>query len=207
MSCQKFKQYNMGEIDDHTFEQHLKKCETCRAQVEADTRLMNLAKSLKKPVAAPDLWYRIEAQLQRDMQKQQSRHRYSQWMYWKPLRIAAVLVMIIGLGILYHEHQNQNPSSLLARTALEKVEKQEQAYEKAISELQQISRLQFSKLDIELQFLYKDRLETIDQQIAQCKDALATNPANAHIRKYLLIALKDKKETLREIIDVQSSIG
>jgi hypothetical protein len=47
--------------------------------------------------------------------------------------------------------------------------------------------------------LYRDRLETIDAQIARCQEALAENPSNAHIRRYLLAALQDKKETLREL--------
>ena len=62
------------------------------------------------------------------------------------------------------------------------------------------ARPQMADLDLELLFLYRDRLETIDEQIAQCKEALSSNSGNAHIRRYMLAAFQDKKDTLREIV-------
>ena len=66
-----------------------------------------------------------------------------------------------------------------------------------------MAKPKFSQLDFELMLLYQDRLETIDSQIERCKDALENNPANAHIRRYLLAALQDKKEMLREILEIE----
>ena len=57
-----------------------------------------------------------------------------------------------------------------------------------------------ARMDPSLMLLYRDKLETIETQIAYCKEALIDNPANAHIRRYLLIALQDKKKALQEII-------
>jgi hypothetical protein len=51
-----------------------------------------------------------------------------------------------------------------------------------------------------MMLLYRDKLETIDAQIERCKEALALNPASAHIRRYLLAALQDKKGTLAELL-------
>jgi predicted metal-dependent hydrolase len=59
-------------------------------------------------------------------------------------------------------------------------------------------------LDLELEFLYRERLEVIDAQIAKCREAVAANPANAHIRRYLMAALQDKKETLAEVLNLKS---
>ena len=87
----------------------------------------------------------------------------------------------------------------------QKVERQEQQYEAAISELQAVVAPRLAQMDQELMLLYRDRLETIDTQIMQCKEALAVNPANAHIRSYLLTALRDKKEALKEIMAYQIS--
>ena len=60
--------------------------------------------------------------------------------------------------------------------------------------------MKMESLDLNLALLYRDKLETIDSQIERCKDALQDNPANTHIRRYLLAALDDKKQTLREIL-------
>jgi hypothetical protein len=87
----------------------------------------------------------------------------------------------------------------LEGAALEKVEQKEREYAAAIAELERVTSSQMAKLDLELMLLYRDRLETIDAQIARCREALATNPGNAHIRRYLLAALQDKTETLREL--------
>ena len=76
----------------------------------------------------------------------------------------------------------------------------ERRYERSIQRLEMDARLQMADLDLELLFLYRDRLETIDEQIAQCKEALSSNSGNAHIRRYMLAAFQDKKDTLREIV-------
>ena len=58
-------------------------------------------------------------------------------------------------------------------------------------------------LNLDFVFLYRTRLETIDAQIVQCREALALNPANAHIRRYLIAALKEKKDTLAEVLSLE----
>ena len=90
----------------------------------------------------------------------------------------------------------------LAGAALVQVEQKEKEYSAAIAELEAVALPQMAKLDTDLMLLYRDRLETIEAQIERCKEALATNPANAHIRRYLLAALQDKKETLKELVDL-----
>ncbi len=48
--------------------------------------------------------------------------------------------------------------------------------------------------------LYRDKLAVIDGQIEKCQEALERNPGNAHIRRYFLAALQDKKQTLAEAL-------
>jgi hypothetical protein len=55
-------------------------------------------------------------------------------------------------------------------------------------------------MDLQMVSLYRDKLAAIDSQIAKCREALNSNPANAHIRRYLLAALSDKRQTLTEIL-------
>jgi hypothetical protein len=55
-------------------------------------------------------------------------------------------------------------------------------------------------MDIQMMSLYRDKLAVIDAQIGKCRDALDSNPGNAHIRRYLLAALQDKHQTLADML-------
>jgi hypothetical protein len=66
--------------------------------------------------------------------------------------------------------------------------------------LEEKAQSHMQNMDIQLMLLYKDRLAIIDNQIHECKEAMEQNPANTHIRNYMLAALQDKKETLSELL-------
>jgi hypothetical protein len=68
---------------------------------------------------------------------------------------------------------------LLPESALKKVEKKEQSYAAAIGELEALAKSKLTNMDLSLAELYRQRLATIDWQIAKCKEAIALNPANA----------------------------
>jgi len=203
MNCEFYQKHELGEIEENEFSQHLTTCSACQKLAEQDARILKLAQSLQKPVASPLLWAKIESSLRAEQQKNR-RHRRINWpeQKWTLLRIAAVLLLGIGLGSYLIFKPQPSESRLLAGAALEQVEKRERAYAEAIAELERTALPQMAKLDAELMLLYRDRLETIEAQIARCKEALAENPSNAHIRRYLLAALQDKKETLRELLQL-----
>ena len=201
MNCDQFEKYELGELDEEMFNRHLEKCASCQKTVDEDARLMNLTQTLKKPIEAPGLWDRIERDLESEIkQAEQPRILRFQHRVIPVLRMAAVLVIMVLAGRYLLFKPKEAPSKLLAQTALEKVERQEAAYMKAIDALAKTVQPKLADMDVELALLYRDRLETIDDQIAQCREALEQNPANAHIRRYMLAALQDKKETLREIL-------
>jgi hypothetical protein len=112
------------------------------------------------------------------------------------------VLVAAGLGIYFGFKALSRPpsSGLLARQAMAKVEKIEREHMQAIEELEKKALPKMASLDLEMMLLYRDKLETIDAQIERCKEALASNPANAHIRRYLLAALQDKKGTLAELL-------
>jgi hypothetical protein len=201
MSCEAYRQFELGEMEETVFNRHAQNCTECKRQLEQDAQLLTLAKSLKPPVSNPLLWAKIENALRAEQQK-----RRPAWLEamqehkWTLLRIAAVLLVAVGLGSYFLLKPKPSDSRLLAGTALEQVETKEHEYTAAIAELERVALPQMAKMDVDLMLLYRDRLETIDAQILRCKEALATNPANAHIRRYLLAALQDKKETLQELL-------
>lgn len=199
MSCDRFEKYHLGEMEEHEFLRHLEKCDFCREQVEQDAQLMSLARSLKRSVEAPHLWSRIENVLEEE-QKVGELGLVIRRRVYTILRVAAVIVVAVSLSLYFWPRAKTGESRLLARSVLQKVEKQEKAYIEAIEELEERVVPKMAQMNVELALLYRDRLETIDAQIDRCKEALNANPANAHIRRYMLAALKDKKETLKELL-------
>lgn len=205
MNCDKFEQHELGEIDDDFFNDHLKTCRQCQAHKKSDIKLLTLAGSLKRPVQSHGLWDRIEDQLKDEIKKRKMINIKESRPYWNMLRIAAVVVLIIGMTVFIKGRQKPESTGLLSEALLAEVEKQERDYIKAITRLEKITEPRYEQMDMEIQLLYRDRLETIDRQIALCKNAINSNPANAHIRKYMMMALKDKKDTLIEISEYQTS--
>jgi hypothetical protein len=199
MSCDQFEKYETGEIESREFREHLKTCSYCREQEQLDTRLMNLSRSLKEPVQSPGLWERIEHTLTaEDLQRRKPIvPGYRRSFAW--YAAAAVILIAVALGVYSWFFQEKHEPGLLTEAALNKVELREQEYIKAIEELEKQAIPRMADMNIELMLLYRDRLETIDDQIERCREALSENPANTHIRRYMLAALQDKKQTLMEL--------
>jgi hypothetical protein len=221
MSCNRFKKYEVGKISSAKFERHAKECAICREKIGQDGRLMSMAKSLQeKPIHAPQLWGRIEESLNKEREKEKEkmgerpqsegdmsvtggiRGRAFRFKFFPLLPAAAAILVAAGFGIYFGFRALSTPpsSGLLERQALAKIEKIEREHMKAIEELEKKALPRMASLDQEMMLLYRDKLETINSQIERCQEALASNPANAHIRRYLLAALQDKKGTLAELL-------
>ncbi len=206
MSCEEYQKFELGKSNKSEFEKHLTECSECRKLVQQDEQLLGLAGELDQPIQAPLLWAKIENCLRAEKQRR-IRHETQVFRQFPMLlRIAAMLAVVAGLstGIYFMFEPDAPPGNILTAEALKKVENVEQDYIDAVSELERLAQPQLSQLDFEFMLLYQDRLETIDSQIERCKEALENNPANAHIRRYLLAALQDKKETLKEILEIES---
>ena len=203
MSCQQLKCFETGKVSEEHFLEHIEECSACRIEYEKDRKLMDLAASLRSNLDPGNLWEKIEDSFP-DEQNELEILSGSRYFRLKPqtLRWAASLLVTVGLAsILYFSFLTPASGSKLLNTrALNKVERLEAAYASAIEELEQQARPKLKDLDIELAFHYRERLETIDEQIEQCKQAVEENPANSHIRRYLMAALQDKRETLGEIL-------
>lgn len=204
MSCDWFDKYDLGKVAEDTFQSHAKECPVCLEKVRQDEELLQLSRSLKKRhVDAPFLWTRIEQDLRLEEEQQKSRHNGRRgffWHSWMKIPAAALLFVALCLGSLLWLRSGLFDSTLLADSALRRIVKREQRYERSIEKLQARILPQLPDLGLELMLLYRDRMETIDEQILACKEALRENPGNTHIRQYMLAAFQDKKETLREIM-------
>ena len=201
MNCDQHRKRELGQIDAEQFALHAANCPTCQTQLRQDEELLELARDLRQPVFAPQLWDRIEEELQTQMRRDQNKwRRVFQRRSSAVYKVAAILALSIGLGTYLSAPGAPDQPRLFSKSALEQVEETERQYIDAIAALEQEASNHMARMDPSLMLLYRDKLETIETQIAYCKEALIDNPANAHIRRYLLIALQDKKKALQEII-------
>ena len=200
MNCDFLVKYDQGELDEAEFKKHAISCATCKQALYLDEDVLSMAKSLRQPIEVPYLWNRIENSLGEEIAKKQPFN-------WRLLRFVpalAALLLVTWLGIHYFFENRSPRSGLMAEKTLARVEKKEQDYINAIQDLEKQILPKMAEMDLELVFRYRDRLETIDAQIEQCQEDLAFNPANAHIRRFLMMALHDKKETLVEILNPEN---
>jgi len=206
MSCEQLHKYEAGRMSAEEFGLHVQGCAFCRKQIDLDARLDTELKSLKQPVRAPHLWDRIEKSLGEEQKKSEIQRKgrrllrlfRKKWFLLVPA--AAMILACLGLGIYLGLKQRTPQSGILAQKTLEKIELKEGEYIQAINELEKTARPKLAGMDLQMMSLYRDRLAAIDSQLERCKEALASNPANAHIRRYLLAALQDKKQTLAEVL-------
>ena len=192
MSCDRYKAFQLGRMDKASFREHAKTCAACRRALTEDERIMSGARALRTPVEAEGLWERIQAGLIKEtVRRPMLFRRYA--------LISAVALLMLSVGLTSWLLFSRS-RGLLSPASLALIEKRESAYLEAISRLDTSAEAQLETLDVSLMLLYRERLRTIEEQIDQCREALASNPANAHIRRYLFSALKEKRETLTELL-------
>jgi len=211
MKCNKYQLYWEGTIPEREFEDHIRTCEQCREAFALDGLIEQETHRLPSPESAPWLWPRIEAVLRGEKEKSPTSPLVRmltaiasprQHLVYK---IAALLLVTIGVSYLLFMRPvrpGPEPRNLLTSSALTRVEEVEREYEQAIAELEKLTLPLVANADTDLLLLYRDKLETIDAQIDRCKEALANNRADAHIRRYLLAAYRDKRETLTELLEL-----
>jgi antitoxin component HigA of HigAB toxin-antitoxin module len=203
MKCDAFERYERGELDAKTFQGHAKHCPRCREEATLDRYVMEQTSQLRTEIHAPELWPRIEIQLRR---RAQFRLRALPKLLHNPAyRWAAGILLALTVGMGLFRVINPPKPRLLSDTALRRVERAGQEYEKAIAELERYALPKLLDANTDLMLLYRDKIETIDEQISECKAAAVRNPANAHIRRFLLAAYRDKRSTLEELLKLPPS--
>ena len=167
MKCDRFDKYELGKINPREFESHLEGCPVCQKRLEADGRLMDLARSIKDPISAPHLWTRIETSLREEQDKTAAAPVSFLRFYRRLPRVAVLsaalslagLALVIAVWVL----PGRIGSNLLGQRALDRVEKREAQYLEAITDLENVALQKMAGFDMELMLLYREKLETIDE--------------------------------------------
>lgn len=205
MKCNRYEDWWTGVLADGEFAEHRENCEECAAAVRLDERIEVEARVLPGPDTGNGLWDRIVAELEggdpQVTDTSEPRRRIPSGRIWA---LAAVLILCVGLGsaLLRQSGSPTVPRNILAAEALARVEAAEADYERAIRELEAQAKPVLAEADTRLVLRYRQRLEIIDSQIRDCREMLARDNANAHIRRYLLAAYRDKADTLTELLQL-----
>jgi hypothetical protein len=212
MSCEKFDAFEAGRMAPGEFAEHVRDCAACAALAALNARLDKELEGLREPISAPGLWERIERSLAREKARAGAARgglpgegrSLAGWLRarrWLPAAVGAAVSAILILGGVYLLLKKPfSPSGILAHRALAEVELKEKDYVRAIRDLEKQAAPRIEAMDLQLMSLYRDKLGIIDSQIDKCREALESNPANAHIRYCLLAALQDKRQTLTEAL-------
>jgi hypothetical protein len=200
MICNYYQNDNLDNLPEKEQAEHLKSCPLCQQRSEFEDQIIREAGQL--PALKPDaeVWHKIASSIP-DNTKRRKNNIIQMWLRPKVwLSAAAVFLIMLSAVVFYFYGGSSN--KVLSDGALVRVEFTEQNYMDAIHEMEQQATPIMAEMDTELMLLYRDKLETIDTQINRCREAIKKNPGNAHIRRYMLAALQDKKATLKEILDI-----
>lgn len=208
MSCDVYDKFEHGTLSAEDLARHIGACADCRERAALDARLDSEIPALRSPVASEGLWDRIEASLRREKETADARapapsrparwFGFPRWAVLAPAGAALIAIAVFGVMTLLRP---AGPSGLLTSKAIARVEVEEREYMDAIDALAREAKPKIAAMDLQMMSLYRDKLAAIDAQIARCREALDSNPANAHIRGYLLAALQDKKRALAEVLE------
>ena len=200
MSCTFYQNDTLHSLSEKEQQKHLESCPLCSERKAFEDQIMQEAGQLHRLKPDNALWDKIENTLQQDQNRKRSGIFAipSSPKTW--LSAAAIVIAIFSVSIFYFF--SGGSEKILSDGALFKVELSEQNYIDAITDLENEAKPKMAQLDTDLMLLYRDKLETIDRQIKSCREAIQSNPGNAHIRRYMLAALQDKKDTLKEILSI-----
>src|SRR5262249_2537179 len=119
---------------------------------------------------------------------------------------ALALLVIVTSTVLWMKPGGQKgPASdaFLQRSAVNKVERAEAEYQRAIDRLAAQAQPVLDEQATPLMASYREKLLVLDNAIDELRAEAGQNPANAHLRGQLLAMYREKQETLQEILETK----
>jgi anti-sigma factor RsiW len=186
---------------------HLQGCATCRADLDALRLVVARAGELTDRRPDADLWPGVQARIGSDRGAPAVRRSFT---FTLPQLIAAGLaLMILSGGMVWLARMGGSRTDFPpvvaeapAPPSPTPVSLADAPYDAAIADLQRTLDEGRAQLDARTVRVLEENLETIDRAIAQCREALAGDPANVYLNSYLAEARSRKLQLLRRAASI-----
>lgn len=194
-----------------SIEEHLAACESCRTIAADFAAIRKSARELDPHVPPPHVWTGLASALEAERRPARATFGFG----WRPLAIAATLVVLAG-GASWILLQQPSPATRsdsaaaiatssgsdpeLVRSVETELKLAEEHYQKAISGLEQITRAESTALDPQVAGVLRKNLEVIDQAIGESRAALQTQPTSDVAQESLFEALRNKVALLQDTV-------
>jgi Putative zinc-finger len=198
---------------------HLERCTACEGLLR-DLAAVRAAAGRLGPIQPPDhLWLELAGQLQLDRHSARApaggRPSASRAPIWQWVGIAAALV-IVTLGV-YVARRPSAPAVTTAsagnpagtgsvETVAEELSLALEHYDKAIAELELVTKNNDGSIDPQMAEVLKRNLGIIDGAIAESRLAVASNPDSPSARDSLFEALRRKVGVLQATVSVMNEM-
>jgi len=203
-------EYLDGELDPPdraALEEHLRGCAGCRADLESLRAVVARAQSLADRAPEADLWPGVEGRIAGGtvLRPAFTRRRFA---FTAPQLIAASLALMIASGGMVWlarlgGSRTDFPAVIGAggagagASSRRPVNFGDAAFDEAVADLEQTLEAGRGRLDAQTIRVLEENLQAIDRAIAQCREALADDPASSYLNTYLAETRQRKLELLR----------
>ena len=188
--------FDASPLSMETAARHAAECLPCSDKLAAWNDITATARTMTADWQSDLLWPRIERSLRNERRKPVRR-------LWQAAA-AAMLTLTLGGTMFYalrvQTHEAAFDRDILQITALDEVERAEQAHLHAIARLERLAEPKLDEAESPLLVSYKEKLMLLDDAIAETEATIQHNRQNAHLRKQLLAMYSDKQQTLQDVL-------
>jgi hypothetical protein len=161
--------------------EHAMDCVSCREELKWWREISTAAKGLHTEWESAGLWGRIQA------------GRRRKWVF-----LAAAAAVLIAVALVWPSRK-ASPDFLTER-ALAEAQSAEAAYIASIDRLAKLAEPRLAQAESPLLASYRERLQLLDEAIAELKTQAEGNPFYAQVRGELAALYKEKQKTLEEVL-------
>src|SRR3954468_20757730 len=186
---------------------HLRECERCRADLQDLAAVVARARALPETPPAGNLWPGMEERLEAAgvLRPTFTSRRFA---FTIPQLIAAGLALMIASGgMVWMARLGGTRTDFPAlagepAAAVRPANFADAAFDQAVADLQHTLEAGRGRLDQQTIRILETNLQAIDRAIAQCRDALASDPANIYLNSYLAETRRRKLDLLRRAAEL-----
>jgi hypothetical protein len=178
-----------------TAARHAQSCDACMQKLADWNDISSTARDLHATWNNDLLWPRIEKAIRNERRSTRTR-------VWQ-IAAAFFLLAVLGGTVWIAQrrmHAADFDETILRASAVDEVERAEQAHINAINHLETLASAKLDQPSTPLMVSYKEKLMMLDDAIAECQNAITKNRQNAYLRTQLLTMYSEKQRTLQDVL-------